>query len=45
MNNILERTWKEAVGPNLRYYPEVFLKGLGKQRKTSFTTVGLRAEI
>jgi hypothetical protein len=26
MNNELERIWKEAIRPNLKYYPPIFLQ-------------------
>jgi hypothetical protein len=44
-NDESERTWKEAIVADLRYYPGICLEGLGKPRKASVRITGLRAEI
>jgi hypothetical protein len=31
-NNDVERMWKEAFGPNLRYSPSIYLEGLRKNK-------------
>jgi hypothetical protein len=41
----LERMWKEAISPNLIYYPGIFLEGLRKARVTSARIADFRAEI
>jgi hypothetical protein len=33
VNNELERMWKEAVWPSLRYYPDMYLEELRKTTK------------
>jgi hypothetical protein len=45
VNGELERIWKEAVWPDLRYSFSIFLEGLSKSTKISVRIANLRIKI
>jgi hypothetical protein len=41
----MERIWNEAVVPQSKYYPSIFLESLKKTTENLIRTVGVQAEI